>query len=104
MLNPDSILPVFASKIKVDDYIYTASKQHDQMFPSKVVKVTNSKMKGVYAPLTAEGRMLVDNALVSCYAVIDDHRMAHAAFAPLRLLYNSMPSLLQEKVVDTLGS
>ena len=64
--NPDSILPVFASKIKVDDYIFTASKQHNLrlMFPSKVVKVTNSKMKGVYAPLTAEGRMVVDNALV----------------------------------------
>ena len=102
--NPDSILPVYASKIKVNDYIYTVSKQHNQMFPSRVVKVTNSKISGVYAPLTAEGRIVVDNALVSCYGTIDDQRMAHAAFAPLRILYNSMPSLLQEKVIDTLGS
>ena len=36
--NPDSILPVFASKIKVNDYIYTASKQNNVMFPSRVVK------------------------------------------------------------------
>ena len=36
--NADSILPVFASKIKVNDYIYTASKQNNLMFPSRVVK------------------------------------------------------------------
>ena len=29
--------------------------------------------------------------------------MAHAIMAPLRLLHYSMPSLLQEKVIDTLG-
>lgn len=101
---PDGILPVFASKIKVNDYIFTLSKEHNQVRPSKVVKVTNMKIKGNYAPLTLEGTIVVDGVLASCYAVIDDHRMAHSSFAPLRLLYRSMPSLLSEKMGETLLS
>jgi hypothetical protein len=40
--------------------------------PSKVIKVTNTKKTGAYAPLTLEGTIVVDNAFASRYAVIDD--------------------------------
>ena len=102
--NPNSGLPVFASKIKVNDYVYVISKQYPQMQLSRVVKVTNAKQKGNYAPLTLEGTIIVDDVLASCYAVIDDHRIAHTSFALLRFLHNSMPSLLNEKIGDTLRS
>ena len=104
--NPNrlSALPVFASKIKVNDYVYVTSEQLPQLRLSRVVKVTNSKQKGNYAPLTLEGTIIVDGVLASCYAVIDDHRMAHTSFSLLRFLHNSMPSLLKEKIGYTLSS
>lgn len=102
--NPDDILPVYASKIKVNDYIFTSDIMRNEMRLSRVVKVTNSNIKGAYAPLTLEGRIVVNNALASCYAVFDDHRMAHAAFSPLRFLYNSMPNLIKEKVTGSFVS
>ena len=91
------IQPLFASKVKVNDYIYTRSGQCKAVQPSKVVKITNTKKTGAYAPLTLEGTIIVDSALASCYAVIDDHRLAHTTLAPLRLLYHSMPRLLRER-------
>jgi hypothetical protein len=94
---PTHTQPVFASKIKINDYIFTRSSECNEVQPSKVVKVTNTKRAGAYAPLTLEGTIVVDNALASCYAVIDDHRLAHTTLAPLRLLYHSMPRLVREK-------
>jgi hypothetical protein len=75
--NPNSALPVFASKIKVNDYVYVTSEHHPQLQLSMVVKVTNAKHKGKYTPLTLEGTIIVDSMLASCYAMIDDHRIAH---------------------------
>ena len=99
-----NVQPVFASKVKVNDYIYTRSSQHNEVQSSKVVKIINTKKVGAYAPLTLEGTIIVDNAFASCYAVIDDHRLAHTTFAPLRFLYYSMPRLLREREGEMLLS
>ena len=101
--NPIDTQPVFASKVKVSVYIFTRSSEHNELQPSKVVKVTTKKT-GAYAPLTLEGTIIVDNALASCYAVIDDHRLVHNTLAPLRLLYHSMPRLMREREGDALLS
>jgi hypothetical protein len=54
--------------------------------PARVVRVEAQARQGVYAPLTAEGNVVVDNVLASCYAVIDSQSVAHAAFAPVRAI------------------
>ena len=69
-----------------------------------MVKVTNTRKTGTYAPLTLEGTIVGDNAPASCYAVIDNHRLAHTTLAPLRLIYHSMPRLVREREGDTLLS
>lgn len=66
--NPNKALPVFASKVKVNDYVYVTSEEHPQLQLSRVVKVDNAKQRGNYAPLTLEGTIIVDGVLVSCYA------------------------------------
>lgn len=57
---------------------------------------------GFYSPLTLfiiifyekkrlSGKLIVDNALVSCYANFPKQETAHLAFLPYRLLYYSLP-------------
>ena len=65
------------------------------------MKIANTK--GAYV-LTLEGILVVDNALALCYAVIDDHHLAHTTLAPLRQLYHSMPRLVREREGEMLLS
>ena len=65
--------------------------------PARVLKVETKVQTGVYAPLTSEGNLVVDDVLVSCYAVIDSQTIAHISFAPLRLWYKMLefiPSMI----------
>lgn len=52
--------------------------------PEQVVSVAVSRRRGVYAPLTYAGNLVVDDVLASSYAVIDNQWIAHTAFAPVR--------------------
>ncbi|KAJ3584432.1 hypothetical protein NHX12_014927 [Muraenolepis orangiensis] len=59
---------------------------------SRIVRVSSGgrgrgrRQLGAYAPLTAHGTLVVDGVLASCYAAVDSHELAHAAFWPLRVL------------------
>lgn len=50
----------------------------------QIVKVNYVTRRGIYAPLTREGNIVVNSIVASCYAVISDHDMAHISFAPVR--------------------
>ena len=39
---------------------------------------------GAYNQLTAEGNLMVDGLLASCYASFPDHEMAHFAMLPMQ--------------------
>ncbi|KAH3825799.1 hypothetical protein DPMN_127681 [Dreissena polymorpha] len=44
--------------------------------------------RGIYAPLTKHGTILVDDVIASCYALIDNIYIAHASFAPMRMYHD----------------
>ena len=56
--------------------------------PSAVTWVELREESGAYAPLTQHGSLVVDGVLASCYAAVDQPRLAHWALGPLRLLYS----------------
>ncbi|TRY98859.1 hypothetical protein DNTS_016659 [Danionella cerebrum] len=58
-----------------------------------VERIYTEERRGSFAPVTAHGTIVVDGILASCYAVIEDHSLAHLAFAPVRL-YNRLASAL----------
>jgi hedgehog protein len=83
----------FASKVQIGDWIVSTGPDGLPK-PQRVIGVSAVTQRGVLAPLTEEGTLVVDQVVVSCYAVIDDQAIAHWAFAPVRLLNNVHKSLV----------
>ncbi|XP_076008618.1 indian hedgehog B protein [Genypterus blacodes] len=54
---------------------------------SRLVRVTVAMSRGAFAPLTEHGTLVVNGVVASCYAAVDQHALAHWAFAPLRLIH-----------------
>ena len=93
MFRNDSSMPLYASDISPGDYIFTLDVNNN-IKHSKVTHITTMTAVGKYAPLTAEGTLIVDGVLASCYAnVIAEQSDIHALFAPLRLLHNFVPAV-----------
>ncbi|KAJ0036795.1 hypothetical protein NQD34_005472 [Periophthalmus magnuspinnatus] len=76
----------FSSRAKVGDYVLIR-KKGGQVAPSKIITVSVEKSMGVYAPLTEEGTLFVNGILASSYALVEDHRLAHWAFGPMRTFF-----------------
>lgn len=55
---------------------------------SRITQVRVRESRGVFAPLTQHGTLVVDGVVASCYAVVDQHSLAHWAFSPLRLIHS----------------
>lgn len=61
------------------------AQQHVITF-DQIVSVNFVTRRGIYAPLTREGNIVVNSVVASCYAVINDQELAHLSFAPVRWL------------------
>ena len=79
---PDAT-PIFASRIAVGDFIFHGSDT--SVTPLRVTKINAVVKRGAYAPLTAHGTIVVDDVITSCYAMIDNHALAHWALWPVRM-------------------
>jgi hedgehog protein len=78
----ESFEALYASKVREGDYILV--QQNGQLKPSRVVSIETKIFSGVFAPLTSSGNLVVDGALASCYAILENQFVSHAAFAPFR--------------------
>ncbi|XP_028290135.1 sonic hedgehog protein [Gouania willdenowi] len=77
--------PVFASQVRPGQKVFVFDAE--TLTPVTVTRIYTQTHEGSFAPVTAQGTVVVDRVLASCYAVIEDHDMAHWALAPVRLTH-----------------
>ena len=73
---------VFADQIEEGDKLI--SWKGSEMTEETVVYVEPAAKKGIWAPLTMEGTLLVDGLLASCYASFP-HDLVDLALAPVKM-------------------
>jgi len=79
--------PVYAKNVRVNDTLLTVINGDGgqlRLRAERVVAVSRTEKDGLYAPLTVDGTVVVDDIVASCYAVIDSQWLAHLAFLPVR--------------------
>uniref|UniRef100_A0A8C8YP25 Hedgehog protein n=1 Tax=Prolemur simus TaxID=1328070 RepID=A0A8C8YP25_PROSS len=87
---------LFASRVRPGQRVYVVAERDGdrRLLPAAVHSVTlHEEAAGAYAPLTAQGTILINRVLASCYAVIEEHGWAHRAFAPFRLAHALLAAL-----------
>ncbi|XP_056390150.1 indian hedgehog protein [Hyla sarda] len=77
---------VFASEVRPGQYILVWGSRG--LVPAIVTSVSTDIDAGVFAPLTQHGTILVDDVVVSCFALVQKQRLAQLAYTPLRVLYS----------------
>ncbi|XP_055313047.1 protein hedgehog [Sitodiplosis mosellana] len=75
----------FAERIQIDDFVLT--NVNGTLEPRRVKKITVELHRGVYAPLTYDGTIVVNSIAASCYALVEKHSIAHISFVPMRTLH-----------------
>lgn len=116
-LTPAHLVPVegqesvFAAKVQPGDRILVSGATTDTIDNQVEDQVKNdlrwdsvveAKLvleEGVFAPLTTEGTLLVNDVVASCYAVVDSQSVAHYAFLPLRI-WHRMVSLFVRRPIE----
>ncbi|XP_034562557.1 sonic hedgehog protein A [Notolabrus celidotus] len=76
---------VFASQVQPGQRVFVLDA--DRLEPVTVKRIYTQEHEGSFAPVTVQGTVVVDQVLASCYAVIEDHELAHWALAPVRLAH-----------------
>ncbi|KAG8432260.1 hypothetical protein GDO86_016775 [Hymenochirus boettgeri] len=76
----------FASSVTTGQYVLVSGMLG--LMPAKVISVTTQIDYGAYAPLTQHGTLVVDDVVVSCFALVQKQRLAQLVYWPLRVLYS----------------
>ncbi|OTF70495.1 hedgehog-like protein, partial [Euroglyphus maynei] len=76
----------FVSKIQINQYLlvhyYNQTSSKTRL--ERITGIMTKKSKGIYAPLTDTGTIVVNNIIASCYAIINNQQLSHFSFIPIR--------------------
>ncbi|XP_059182983.1 sonic hedgehog protein [Centropristis striata] len=78
---------IFASEVQSGQKMFVFDAERSRLEPVTVKRIYTQEHEGSFAPVTMQGTIVVDHVLASCYAVIEDHDLAHWALAPVRLAH-----------------
>lgn len=95
---------VFAGRVQPGDKILVRDPADENEVEHRLRwdKVMDSRLvleEGIYAPLTTEGTLLVDDVVASCYAIVDNQDLAHLAFLPYRI-WSSLKSFVSRLTLE----
>ena len=82
-----------ARVVKIGDTVYV--KQNDLMRTATVQDISTVYEKGVYAPVTRSGTILINDVHTSCYFDVLSHKLSHRAMAVPRAVYHVSPGILR---------
>ncbi|CAG5131928.1 unnamed protein product [Candidula unifasciata] len=83
---------VSAENVYVGDHLLVVTG--DGLVPQSVQAVTFERKRGLFAPFTNSGNVVIDGALMSCYIDVLPATMCHTLLWPVRQLYRVSPSML----------
>lgn len=88
-----------ASRLRPGDHIFSIERQSNEtMKPVEVIQVEHHVRRAdAFAPVTAEGTLIVDDIQVSCYANYEYHSLIHLVLLPYRLWYAVSSHILNLK-------
>ncbi|KAM9327641.1 indian hedgehog B protein-like [Pholidichthys leucotaenia] len=90
--SPGALRTAYASEVRPGQCVLVSEGSVGQKYKegrlTRIDQVGVRESRGAFAPLTRQGTVVVDGVVASCYAVLDQHTLAHWAFAPLRLLHS----------------
>lgn len=75
---------MFADRVEEGDHLLVATADGRELVPRRVRRIGAELHRGVFAPLTREGTIVVDDVTASCYAMVNRQWLAHWSFAPVR--------------------
>ena len=85
-----------AKKLQTGDFLLQRNVENGRLQWSTIISIRKISDRGAYAPLTAQGTVLVDGVVASCYAETRYETVAHIAFAPIRWLSYLMTFQMSE--------
>ncbi|XP_013877226.1 indian hedgehog B protein [Austrofundulus limnaeus] len=83
---PGTLRTTYASAAQLGQCMLVSGGKTGRL--SRISRVSVAVKTGLFAPLTQQGTIVVDGVAASCYAMVDQHQLAHWAFTPLRLMYS----------------
>jgi len=87
----------YANRITAGDHLYVRNRPHatTPLVAQRVANIKEVTLSGAFAPLTDNGKLFVDDILVSCYALFPSETIAHWSMIPVRLLSKFFPSFFE---------
>lgn len=85
--------PIPARVVKIGDTVYV--KQNCLMRTATVQDISTVYEKGVYAPVTRSGTILIKDVHTCCYFDVLSHKWSHRAMGVPRAIYQVSPGILR---------
>ena len=82
-----------ARDVQIGDTVYV--KQNGLMKTATVQDISTVHEKGVYAPVTRSGTILINDVHTSCYFDVLSHKLSQRAMAVPRAVYHVSPGILR---------
>lgn len=100
ILQNSTLTETFASDITPGQEVMILDEGGRRLRAVMVDRIYEEERDGSFAPLTSHGTIMVDDVLASCYAAVQNQKLAHLAFTPLRLVHKVAPFLFSGSAND----